>query len=148
AMNGPDSLSVNPIPASNGAGNPVDIPAGEKVPPPRDVTANTIQSTVTTSKEDYDKAGDTQTPPQSYGVSPLPATSGPGNPVDLRAGEPVPPPSEITTNTVDSTVTTSKEDYDKAGSSLPIIGGTPAGPGVGAAVVAASDKKENLIPES
>ncbi|OAP65328.1 hypothetical protein AYL99_01300 [Fonsecaea erecta] len=82
--------------------------------------------------------------PDSYGVSPLPPTSGAGNPVDLPAGEKVPPPSEVTANTTHSAVTTSKDDYENAGSSIPIIGGALAALGLGGAVAT----KENLIPES
>jgi hypothetical protein len=44
-------------------------------------------------------------------------------------------------------VTTSQEDYDKAGSTLPYIGGALAGAGLGAAA-ASRHEKENLIPES
>ncbi|KIX00891.1 uncharacterized protein Z518_09956 [Rhinocladiella mackenziei CBS 650.93] len=87
--------------------------------------------------------------PDSFGVNPLPATSGAGNPVDIPAGEKLPPPSEVTSNTIDSTVTTSKEDYEKAGgSSIPIVGGTLAG--AAGLMGFSSDKKEkeNLIPES
>jgi hypothetical protein len=56
----------------------------------------------------------------------------------------VPPLGEVTTNTVHSKVTTSKDDYDKAGSGIPIIGGALAALGLGGAAA----KKENLIPES
>ncbi|EXJ89919.1 hypothetical protein A1O3_02986 [Capronia epimyces CBS 606.96] len=84
-------------------------------------------------------------------VNPIPATSGTGNPISLPAGEQVPPPSEVTSNTVHSTVTTSKEDYEKSGSaSLPFVAGV-AGLGAGLAGAlgfGASEKKENLIPES
>ncbi|KIY03054.1 uncharacterized protein Z520_01520 [Fonsecaea multimorphosa CBS 102226] len=82
--------------------------------------------------------------PDSFGVNPLPPTSGAGNPVDLPAGEKVPPSSEVTTNTTHSAVTTSKEGYENAGSGIPIIGGALAALGFGATAA----KKENLIPES
>ncbi|KAH0845728.1 hypothetical protein AYO21_05937 [Fonsecaea monophora] len=82
--------------------------------------------------------------PDSFGVNPLPPTSGAGNPVDLPAGEKVPPPGEVTTNTTHSAVTTSKEDYENAGSGIPIIGGALAALGLGGAAA----KTENLIPES
>lgn len=87
--------------------------------------------------------------PDSFSVNPLPATSGPGNPVDVPPGEKLPPSNEVTSNTVQSTVTTSKQDYEKAGSGIPIIGGALAALGLGgAAAASSSDKKENLIPES
>lgn len=50
-----EQFSVQPIPASDGFGNPVQLAAGEKVPDPSAVTSHTVASTVTTSKADYDK---------------------------------------------------------------------------------------------
>ncbi|KAL1886197.1 hypothetical protein Plec18167_000126 [Paecilomyces lecythidis] len=49
-----DQLSVNPIPASNGIGNPVQLKPGEKVPEPSSLHANTVESTVRTDKAGYD----------------------------------------------------------------------------------------------
>lgn len=147
-------MAVNPIPASSGMGNPVAVPAGEKLP--ESVTANTVQSTATTSKEDYDKAGTAEFAGMGgeaaqLGVNPIPASSGIGNPVQTKPGETV--PENVTTNTVDSTVTTSKEDYEKAGGyGLPV--GAIAGGGALAGVAAAiglggkDEDKKNLIPES
>lgn len=79
-------------------------------------------------------------------VNPLPPTGGAGNPINVPAGEPLPPTGDVTTNTTHSAVTTSQEDYEKAGSSIPIIGGALAALGLGGAV--AAKKEENLIPES
>lgn len=84
-----------------------------------------------------------------FSVNPIPASSGVGNPVNVPAGEGVPHPSEVTPHTVDSTVTTSKEDYEKAGG---ITAGLAA-VGAGVAAAAASvfgkpESKENVIPES
>lgn len=123
------------------------MPAGEKLPPPSDVTANTLESNVTTSKEDYEKAGQE---PDSFGVNPIRATVGAGNPIDLPAGEKVPEAGQVTSNSIQSTATTSQEDYEKAGSSIPFIGGALAAAGIGAAggAALASSKQENLIPES
>jgi hypothetical protein len=85
----------------------------------------------------------------SFGVNPLPPTEGAGNPVNVPAGEKVPAPEQITSNSIYSSVTTSEGDYEKAGSSSPFIGGALASLGLGGgAAVASSDKKENLIPES
>merc|ERR1712000_413986 len=85
----------------------------------------------------------------SYGVNPLPPTEGAGNPVNVPAGEKVPPPNQITSNSIYSSVTTSEGDYEKAGTSVPFIGGALASLGLaGGAAAASSDKKENLIPES
>lgn len=48
---------------------------------------------------------------QAFGVAPLPATSGLGNPIHLRPGEKVPDPSTFTRNTVNSAVTTDEQSY-------------------------------------
>ncbi|KIW11552.1 hypothetical protein PV08_10853 [Exophiala spinifera] len=89
-----------------------------------------------------------QQEPEAFGVSPLPPTSGAGNPVTLPGGEAVPPTGEVTSNSIHSAVTQSQEDYEKAGTTLPIIGGALPGVGAVAAATASSEKKENLIPES
>lgn len=111
-----NEFAVNPIPATGGTGNPVDIPAGAKVPRHSDITENTIGSKVTTDKDSYDKAGEGNASEQTFGVAPIPATSGAGNPISLQPGEKVPHHSEFTSNQVDSKVTTDKESYEKAGS--------------------------------
>jgi hypothetical protein len=90
------AFSINPIPASEGAGNPVSLAAGEKVPEPSSLHSNTIDSGVHDDPEL--KALDT------YGVAPIPSSSGAGNPVSLAAGEPVPEPSSLHSNTIDSGV--------------------------------------------
>ncbi|KAK2773855.1 hypothetical protein FQN52_004455 [Onygenales sp. PD_12] len=51
----PEQLSVNPIPASEGIGNPVQTKPGEPVPEPSTITTNTVASTATTDKAGYDK---------------------------------------------------------------------------------------------
>ncbi|KAJ5093969.1 hypothetical protein N7456_009830 [Penicillium angulare] len=48
-------LSVNPIPASGGYGNPIKLNPGEKVPDPSTIHGNTVQSTVKLDKESYEK---------------------------------------------------------------------------------------------
>lgn len=48
-------LSVNPIPASEGIGNPIKLNPGEKVPDPSSIHNNTVDSTVKLDKESYDK---------------------------------------------------------------------------------------------
>jgi hypothetical protein len=53
---------------------------------------------------------------QSFGVAPLPATAGIGNPIQTVPGEKVPEPSTFTDNTITSAVTTDKESYEKSGS--------------------------------
>ncbi|KAL9109682.1 MAG: hypothetical protein Q9227_005720 [Pyrenula ochraceoflavens] len=83
---------------------------------------------------------------KDFSVNPIPASEGIGNPVKLAPGEKVPHPSEITSNTVDSKVTTSKEDYEKdASASLP----APAKATTeGDSAFSVPEKSGNLIPES
>ncbi|KAF5856474.1 hypothetical protein ETB97_007305 [Aspergillus alliaceus] len=50
-----DQFSVNPIPASSGAGNPIKLRPGEKVPDPSTFNPNTIHSTVRTDKAGYEQ---------------------------------------------------------------------------------------------
>ncbi|KAJ5826957.1 Immunoglobulin E-set [Penicillium robsamsonii] len=49
------TLSVDPIPASEGYGNPVSLNPGEKVPHHSTLHNNTVDSTVTLDKESYEK---------------------------------------------------------------------------------------------
>jgi hypothetical protein len=94
----PMAFHINPIPATEGAGNPIKLAAGEPVPDPSTFTDNTIQSTVNKEPE-----------AESFGVAPIPATEGAGNPIKLAPGEPVPDPSTFTDNTIQSTVNTEPE---------------------------------------
>lgn len=112
------AFSVNPIPATDGPGNPIKLAPGEPVPDPSTLTSNTIQSTVKDEKPVEE---------QSFGVAPLPATAGPGNPIKLAPGEPVPDPSTFTSNTVQSTVKTDAASYEKSDATpaLPDLGLTP-----------------------
>ncbi|KAF2095647.1 hypothetical protein NA57DRAFT_79361 [Rhizodiscina lignyota] len=115
ALEGEQTFSVNPIPASEGTGNPVDLKPGEPVPPASEVTSNTVQSTVHDDPElkAQDEAK-TKEGEQTFSVNPIPASEGTGNPIDLKPGEAVPPASEVTSNTVNSTVKTDKESYEKS----------------------------------
>lgn len=102
------SFSVNPLPATAGTGNPINLQAGEKVPDPSALTSNTISSTIrddpdlVESSKDFHGKG--KNPEQSVSINPIPATSGVGNPIQLKAGERVPDPTTLTSNTVFSTV--------------------------------------------
>ena len=115
-----EEFAVAPIPASSGIGNPVNLAPGEGVPHPNTLTSNTIQSTV---RDDPSLKKGKEGSEQGFGVAPLPATSGTGNPISLQPGEKVPHPSSFTENTINSNVTTDKDSYDKAG-------GTPQLPNV------------------
>lgn len=97
------------------------------------------------------RSKDTDNSQQTFGVAPLPATSGIGNPVHTKPGEKVPDPSTFTNNTITSAVTTDKDSYEKSG-------GPPQLPNVvtpqkerdarGGMFGMLPDSLKNLIPES
>ncbi|KAL5398045.1 hypothetical protein PMIN06_005987 [Paraphaeosphaeria minitans] len=103
----PQAFSVNPIPASEGLGNPVTLAPGDKVPDPSTLTSHTIDSTVKHNREPESEDA-------TVSVAPIPATAGPGNPIHLAPGEKVPDASTLTGNTVSSTATTDAASYDKS----------------------------------
>lgn len=94
------TLSVDPIPASGGYGNPVSLNPGDKVPHHSELHNNTVDSAVTLDKESYEKG---QTLPVGAG------NADPGN-TDAFAFN-IPP---VTNNMIPE-------------SSLPIVGGTAQG---------------------
>lgn len=51
----PEQFSVNPLPATNGIGNPIHLQPGEKVPDPSTFTSNTVESTVSTDQAGYER---------------------------------------------------------------------------------------------
>lgn len=102
-------FSVDPIPATSDMGNPVQLAPGEKVPHPNTLTSNTVQSTV---RDDPSLEKSTEDSEQTFGVAPLPATAGTGNPVLLKPGEKVPHPSTFTGNTINTNVTTDQASYE------------------------------------
>ena len=107
------TFSVNPIPASQGTGNPIQLAPGEKVPDPSTINTNTVDSTVHDDPE-LKSQGE-----QTVSVAPIPATGGIGNPIQLAPGEKVPDPSTFTSNTVESTVKTDQASYEKSDASAP-----------------------------
>ncbi|KAF2260041.1 hypothetical protein CC78DRAFT_40360 [Lojkania enalia] len=109
----PQTFSVNPIPATEGPGNPIQLAPGEKVPDPSSLTSNTVQSTVKDDKEPEEA---------TMSVNPIPASAGPGNPVQLPPGEKVPDPSTFTSNTIQSTAKTDAESYEKPDTLPPQLG--------------------------
>ncbi|KAI9831659.1 MAG: hypothetical protein M1819_004725 [Sarea resinae] len=142
-------FSVNPIPATSGIGNPVKLAPEEKVPEPSTLTSNTISSTAHDDPSLAKSADDSE---KTFGVAPLPATGGVSNPISLEPGEKVPHPSEYTSNTINSHVTTDKESYEKAGSGAPQLD-SPVTPQVerekrGAGLFGLPADTGNLIPES
>ncbi|EMD86418.1 carbohydrate-binding module family 48 protein [Bipolaris maydis ATCC 48331] len=111
------TFNVSPIPASSTNGNPIKLAPGEPVPDPSTLTNNTVESTVKHDEEPEQE-------PATFGVAPIPATAGLGNPIHLAPGEPVPDPSTLTSNTVESTVKTDPASYEKA-DALPPLAFTP-----------------------
>lgn len=108
--NSEQSVSINPIPATSGVGNPIQLKAGQKVPDPTTLTSNTISSTI---RDDPDLAEAARDSEKSFSVKPLPATSGIGNPVQLKSGDTLPDPTSYTQNTIQSNVTLDKGSYDQ-----------------------------------
>ncbi|KAK2858550.1 hypothetical protein FQN49_004621 [Arthroderma sp. PD_2] len=114
-------VSVNPLPATGGMGNPVKLAPGEQVPESSNLTSNTLGSNVTTDKAGYEAdasdpamaAAAADAGEQKVSVDPLPATGTVGNPVKLAPGEEVPESSNLTSNTLVSNVTTDKAGYEK-----------------------------------
>lgn len=141
------AFSVKPIPATSGYGNPIDLQPGEKVPDPSNLTSNTISSTV---KDDPSLAKSDDSA-NNFGVAPLPATGGFGNPVNLEPGEKIPPTSHFTSNTIDTHVTTDKESYEK-GSNAPVLPDvvTPQKErdSKGGSMFSVPGISKNMIPES
>ncbi|KAL5113286.1 Cruciform DNA binding protein [Pleosporales sp. CAS-2024a] len=115
------TFHVAPIPATPGLGNPVHLAPGEPVPDPATLTDNTVQSTVGSDKDGPEPDA------QTFGVAPIPATPGLGNPIHLAPGEPVPDPATLTDNTVQSTVKTDAASYAKSDAlpTLPDLALTP-----------------------
>jgi hypothetical protein len=113
----PQTFNIAPIPATSGLGNPIKLAPGEPVPDASTFTDNTVESTVKHDREPEQEAS-------SFGVAPLPATAGAGNPIHLAPGEKVPDASTFTSNTVDSTAKMDESSYEKS-DALPPLSFTP-----------------------
>ncbi|KAI4129118.1 MAG: hypothetical protein LQ347_003910 [Umbilicaria vellea] len=141
-------FSVNPIPASSGIGNPVSLQPGQQVPDPSTLTSNTLSST---AHDDMSLAKSAEDSPQTFGVAPIPASGGVGNPVHLQPGEKVPDPSTFTRNTVNSTATTDKESYER-GSGAPqlpdVVTPQAERDARGGGMFSLPERTSNMIPES
>lgn len=141
-------LSVNPIPASEGSGNPIKLAPGEKVPEASTINSNTISSTVRDDPELVKNDTDT-----AVSIAPIPATGGIGNPISLAPGEKVPESSAITASTIDSHVKLDKASYEKSDSGAPVLPPvlTPQSEreAAGAAIFSGlGPQTTNMIPES
>lgn len=145
--NDPKEFSVNPIPATSGMGNPVNLQSGERVPDPSTLTDNTISST---ARNDSSLKKNAEDPEKAFGIAPLPATAGIGNPIHLQPGEKVPDPSTFTANTIESTARTDPEPYEK-GQGVPQLPNVVTPPGdqdFGGNMFALPPISKNMIPES
>ena len=135
---------VKPIPASSGMGNPIHLEPGEKVPNPSTINDNTISSTV----QDDPTLKSASKEESTFGVSPLPATSGIGNPVQLQPGEKVPDPSTFTGNTIQSNVKLDSESYEK-GDEMPQLPSVVSPPDERqGGMFSLPEISNNMIPES
>ncbi|TGO52833.1 hypothetical protein BCON_0134g00260 [Botryotinia convoluta] len=147
-------FSVNPLPAAEGAVNPIKLAPGENVPHPSSFTTNDITSGVHDDPElvAADKAKSEAE--STFGVSPLPAFAGGVNPIKLAPGEKIPKSSDFTTNTIHSAVRTDKESYENSDA----LGHAPILPPVvtpqaerelnGTGILGLPSSTKNLIPES
>lgn len=90
------TFAVNPIPATAGAGNPIQLAPGEKVPDPSTITSNTVGSTAKTDKASYEKSdaavtsgGDakpTETGAGMFGIPPVAKNMIPESSLPIGAG--------------------------------------------------------------
>ena len=145
------SFSVKPIPEASGIGNPINLAPGEEVPDPSTLTSNTISSTA----RDDPSLKSSEDSQQTFGVSPLPPTSGISNPIHLRPGEKVPSPSTFTSNTINTAVTTDESSFNKSSGApqLPnvvtpdderkVTGGLFNLPGISGAIIPESGSPRN-----
>jgi len=109
-------VKVNPLPAAEGALNPIKLEPGEKIPD--EISTGNITDNVTLDKDSYEKsdrlpgsnaASDLK---KEVKVNPLPATEGALNPIKLAPGEKI--PKDVTTGSVTDNVTLDKESYEKS----------------------------------
>lgn len=166
-----NAFSVNPLPATEGAGNPIKLAPGEEVPHPSTFTSETVTSGVRDDPElvaahqakvaESATAAEPETAAEpakdesesAFGVAPLPAFAGAVNPVTVAPGEALPHPTTITDNTIHSAVTTDKESYENSGG----LGNAPVLPPVvtqgeqdlkGTRILDLPPLSNTLIPES
>lgn len=91
---------------------------------------------------------------QTFGVAPIPATGGIGNPVHLQPGEKVPDSSSLTSNTITSNVKLDQASYEKSDSGAPqlppVVSPASEGSSLGGAALfgGLGPQTSNMIPES
>jgi hypothetical protein len=140
-----NAFSVNPIPATAGEGNPIQLAPGEPVPHHSTLTDNTISSTA----RDDEELKQADLGSQTVSAAVLPAFPGAGNPVSVAAGEPLPPHSTVTDHTLTSNVKLDKESYD-APAAVPSFtqGASSIDRDAATATAAHGLGTTNIIPES
>ncbi|KAK5734930.1 Cruciform DNA binding protein [Elasticomyces elasticus] len=110
--NDSQNFFASPLPASSGTGNPISLPAGEKVP---DFNSKDIDSNVKLDEDSYNKSDANPAPTEvsnkEFGVNPLLASSGPSNPISLPAGEKVP---DVDSKDIGSNVKLDEDSYNKS----------------------------------
>ena len=105
-----NEVSVKPLPAADGALNPITLAPGEKVPD--EVAAGSTTDNVTLDKESYEKSDRLPGDDKEFSVKPLPATEGALNPTKLAPGEKI--PEDATAGSITDNVTLDKESYEKS----------------------------------
>ncbi|KAL0470021.1 hypothetical protein QR685DRAFT_307623 [Neurospora intermedia] len=148
AAEGDKTFSVSPLPATDGALNPIDLKPGEKIPD--SISTQNVETHVTLDEESYEKSDripgvDFSTSPVAtpivatgaqtdFKVDPLPATEGALNPFKLAPGEKI--PDDVRAADINTNVTLDKESYENSADRIP---------GLDAALPPIS---RNMIPES
>nr|POE56231.1 hypothetical protein CFP56_50775 [Quercus suber] len=143
-------FSVNPIPGNSAVSNPIQLAPGAPVPDSSTIHENSISSNV--HDDPALVAADKAKGEQTFGVSPLPATGGLGNPIQLTPGAPVPDASKHTSNTLQSKMKLDKASYENGGVANGSSESGSAQIGAGAGLLGGAtmlgDKTKGLIPES
>ena len=106
-------ISINPLPAADGAINPVKLAPGEEVP--KDLKTQNLNDNVRLDKESYEKSDTLPAATgldQTVSVNPLPAADGAINPIKLAPGEEV--PKGLKTQNINENVRLDKESYEKS----------------------------------
>lgn len=113
-----EDMMANQMPSGSGSENPPTSVQEENTSTSNVSDKNPVASTSRDSESLRDKKDETS----DFGVKPIPASTGIGNPIQLEPGQPVPDPSNLTRNTVQSTVRTDEQSYMKGDIGPPQLG--------------------------
>ena len=132
--------------ASTGNGATTDKSADRQDP----INDSTINPLVTAPEEEMNRSGSVaKSGEKQYGINPIAASPGVGNPIPAAAGESIEQHKNTSSEAINANATTSKEDYEKAGSTA-----MPTGARVGQnedsnnAAFDVPDRTKDMIPES